>query len=294
MVEADAPEFFALVNDTWALKGQVATSGQKALMFAALSHFPLVEVRAGLMAHIRDPKRGQFLPMPADVIAQIVGMVADDGRPGPEEAWAEAFKARDERITVVWTTETAEAFAIASPILQAGDEVGARMAFKEAYVRLVGEARELRRPGAVLATLGDDREQRDRVLLPHVLAGRISADELARPELAGPALLGGPVGPSLGLDSLLALPAPADASPATLEARERAKQSLAATKAALIARAEAQTPAAMAVQVDRERVAMLKAESAGRLRDFVEAHPSYTTSAFNPLTTNSNSPEQIT
>jgi hypothetical protein len=271
MVDADAPEFFALINDTWALKGQTVTAGQKAMLFAALSHYPLIEVRAGLMAHIRDPKRGQFLPMPADVIAQIQGMVAGDGRPGPEEAWALAFKARDERTTVVWTTETAEAFAIASPVLQAGDEVGARMAFKESYLRLIGEARELRRPVRWAATLGDDNEQRDRVLLPHILAGRIGADELARPELVELARRGEPIGPALGLDAVLALPAPAGAGAEGVAARERARQALAATKAALDARAAAPTPAALAVQEDRERTALLQAEAAGRLRDYIES-----------------------
>lgn len=273
MVESDAAEFFALVNDTWALKGQVATGGQKALFFAALSAYPFEEVRAGLMAHIRDPKRGQFLPMPADVIAQIQGMVADDGRPGPEEAWALAFRAKDERLTVVWTTEAAEAFAIASPVLLAGDEVGARMAFKEAYARLVAEAREVRRPVRLSVTLGDDNEQRDRVLLPHVIAGRLSADELARPELVELARAGHTAGPALGLDSLLALPAPADSSAEAVEAREKARQALAATKGELLARAAAPSPAAVAAQIDRERVAMLKAEAAGKLRDYIESHP---------------------
>lgn len=273
MVEADAPEFFALINDTWALKGQAVTAGQKAMLFAALAIYPLVEVKAGLMAHIRDPKRGQFLPMPADVIAQIQGMVADDGRPGPEEAWAQAFRANDERMTVVWTSETAEAFAMASPVLAAGDEVGARMAFKETYARLVAEARETRKPMRLTVTLGDDNEQRDRVLLPHVLAGRIGADEMARPELVEMARLGQPVGLALGLDSLLALPAPADASPDAVAARENARAALAATRGELQARIDAPTPAAVAAQVDRERVAMLKAESAGKLRDYIENKP---------------------
>ncbi len=267
----EATQFFELLDALWMLKGsQPLTPGARAMFFRSLTDYPLNEVRAGLDAHIRDPKRGQFLPMPADVIAQIQGIVADDGRPGPEEAWAQAFKALDERSTVVWTSEAAEAFGIATPILQAGDEVGARMAFKEAYQRLVAEAREQRRPVRLLASLGDDNEQRDRVLLPHVLAGRISADEMARPELVELAGLGQPAGPALGLDSLLALPAPAGASADALEAREKARQALASTRGELLARAAAPSPAAVAAQVDRERVAMLKAESAGRLRDYIE------------------------
>jgi hypothetical protein len=266
----EATQFFELLDALWMLKGsQPLTPGARAMFFRSLSDYPLNEVRAGLDAHIRDPKRGQFLPMPADVIAQIQGIVADDGRPGPEEAWAQAFKALDERVTVVWTSEAHEAYSIASPILQAGDEVGARMAFRETYTRLVAEAREARAPVRWVASIGDDNEQRDRVLLPHVQAGRISADQLKRPEL----LQLGAGAPALGLNALLALPPPDSASPHALAERERARKALAATKAELAARRDAPTPAAVAAQVDRQRVAMLKAESAGKLREFIESMP---------------------
>ncbi|MEO6279188.1 hypothetical protein [Roseateles sp.] len=266
----DFKAFCEALDGYWAMKGQAMTAAGRASFFEVLQDHPLLEVRYGLKAHFNDPERGRFLPMPADVVAQIKRVVADDGRPGPEEAWAQAFKALDERATVVWTAEAAEAYAIASPVLQAGDEVGARMAFREAYNRLVAEAREVRAPVRWAATIGDDDELRDRVLLPHVLAGRLSADELKRPELVELSRTGAPAGPALGLDSLLALPTPADASAEAVAAREKARAALAATRAAIQARQSAPTPSAVAAQVDRERVEMLKAESAGKLRDYIE------------------------
>lgn len=59
-------------------------------------------------------------------------------RPSGDEAWAIAIKAKDEAETVVWTTDMAEAWAICKPIMDIGDEIGARMAFKAAYERMSG------------------------------------------------------------------------------------------------------------------------------------------------------------
>jgi hypothetical protein len=185
MREADYAPFCELLDDVWGLKGQALTGGQKAVFFKALAEHSLVAVRAGLNAHVKDPERGRFLPMPADVIAQIVGAAHADGRPGPEEAWATAIKAADERETVVWTDEAAAAWGIARPVFDMGDEVGARMAFKEAYQRLVAESRALMLPPAWRASLGHDAERR---VLP--IEAAANAGLLPAPEAA--ALLPGP------------------------------------------------------------------------------------------------------
>ena len=70
----------------------------------------------------------------------------DDGRPGADEAWAIALEALDEACSVVWCGEIQQAFAIARPVLVAGDKIGARMAFRNAYDRLVRDARVQRKP----------------------------------------------------------------------------------------------------------------------------------------------------
>jgi hypothetical protein len=67
---------------------------------------------------------------------------AADGRPGKDEAWAIAMTTNDEYETVVLTNEIQLALAAAKPVLDAGDKVGARMAFISAYERLVSQARE--------------------------------------------------------------------------------------------------------------------------------------------------------
>lgn len=105
----------------------------------------------------------------ADVIARV-----EDGRPGPEEAWA--MLPRDEAITVVWTTEMAEAWGVAR---EAGDKIAERMAFKEAYARIVSKARGERRPAHWQASLGHDVEGRESVLLRAVELGRLSEAHVA-------------------------------------------------------------------------------------------------------------------
>ncbi len=253
MQQRDFPAFSDLLDDVWGLKGQPLTAGQKAMFFRAMAQYPLIEVRAGLDAHVRDPKRGQFLPMPADVIAQINGMVADDGRPGAEEAWAVAYWAMNEAATVVWTDEMAEAFGLARPLLLAGDEVAARMAFKEAYTRILADARERRVPPRWTATLGFDKAEQASVLQPHIAAGRIAADML-------------PVA-AIGLDEVLSLPAPEGAIEAVIAAAAAARARLRELRDEIAGRGTAPTHG----EVDLQRTARLKARAAASVANYLEA-----------------------
>ena len=254
----DLTPFSELLDAMWGLKGAPApTAVQKAMFFRALAAHPLEEVRAGLDAHLRDPKRGQFLPMPADVIAQIQSIVADDGRPGAEEAWASAFRATDEAVTVVWTAETAEAFGVVRPLVLAGDEVAARMAFKESYARLVSEARERRVPVSWSATLGHDTAARNVALLQHVEAGRLSAD----------LMLDAPV----GLDEVLALPATEEIQ-SNRDARAKARAVLLRMRAEAASRKGLPT----AQQIDRERTDALTAAASSKFRNYT-----HTSNTFN-------------
>lgn len=85
---------------------------------------------------------------------------AADGRPGKDEAWSIALAASDEHETVVLTTEIRQAMVASGPILDAGDKVGARMAFMSAYERLVSFARAEDRPASWEVSLGFDAGRR--------------------------------------------------------------------------------------------------------------------------------------
>ena len=114
----------------------------------------------------------------ADVVSRL-----EDGRPGPEEAWA--MMPFDESQSVVWTPEMSSAFGVALPLLDAGDKIGARMAFKEAYVKAVNEARDAGLPVSWVPSLGHDKNTHAAALSEAVGKGRL---ELAHARQFVPAL----------------------------------------------------------------------------------------------------------
>jgi hypothetical protein len=105
----------------------------------------------------------------AEIIARI-----EDGRPGAEEAWA--MLPRSEESSVVWTDEMAEAWGLVRSMIEDGETVAARMAFKEAYQRLIAEGRNSGRPVRWFASLGSDKEGRETVVKQAVEQGRLTAE----------------------------------------------------------------------------------------------------------------------
>jgi hypothetical protein len=243
MTEHDVDDFNALMDDAADMLGRDKLGErQLGLHFAALADHSLPMVRAALLAHMRDPQRGRFMPTPADVIAQIAVLREQDGRPGVEEAWAVCVRSQDEAETVVWTQEMAQAWGVARAVLP--DEVGARMAFKEAYQRLMAEARRIGDRPVWTASLGSDLQRRRAVVAEALAAKRLPISELP---LALPA-------PQRGVPMLAfvgELAARADA-PASCRARLLAIRERLASGAAKPSAAEA----------ERQRTAALKAQAA--------------------------------
>ncbi len=180
MVDDDAPRFAAMLRDVFGLypAAKPITEGQLAMFFRALARYSLEQVAAGFDAHVKDAQRGRFAPLPADVIAQLEVHAENDGRPGPEEAWAIAVSSRSEWETVVWTPECAQAMAVAQPLVSAGDEIGARMAFKESYKRLVDSARATGDRAQWIVAEGWDQDRRSLAIAAAVEAGRLPRSEL--------------------------------------------------------------------------------------------------------------------
>lgn len=206
MLDHDFDGFNEMLGDVAMVYGRALNEKQTAMYFRVLDAYPLTVVRAALDAHARDSERGRFMPLPADLIAQIERIVsASDGRPMPEEAWATALDAADERATVVWTTETAEAWwSVAEPLMSVGDRFSASRGFMDKYQRLVSDARKRGEAVTWRITQGTDKDLRYQALESGVRSGRISR-ELARQLLprhqdAGPivAAIAGKVVPLLG------------------------------------------------------------------------------------------------
>ncbi|MEW2924999.1 hypothetical protein [Pseudomonas juntendi] len=131
----------------------ISAGGAKVIAEDLAAHEPQVIVGA-LRACRREPAGRLSLGM---VLKHIH---AADGRPGKDEAWSIALSASDEHETVVMTAEIRQAMAASNPILEAGDKVGARMAFMSAYERLVSFARAEDRPTAWEVSLGFDAARR--------------------------------------------------------------------------------------------------------------------------------------
>lgn len=131
----------------------ISAGGAQVIAEDLAAHEPQVIVGA-LRACRREPAGRLSLGM---VLKHIH---AADGRPGKDEAWSIALSASDEHETVVMTAETRQAMAASNPILEAGDKVGARMAFMSAYERLVSFARAEDRPAAWEVSLGFDAARR--------------------------------------------------------------------------------------------------------------------------------------
>jgi hypothetical protein len=184
MRREDFDEFSSMLDGVCSLlsRGAYTPNAQNtALFFRALARFDIAAVRAGFDAHVSDPKNGRFVPKPADIIGQIEGIAAKDGRPEADEAWALALKCIDEMQTVVWTAEIAHAWGIAKPVLDLGDKVGARMAFKAAYESATDKARSAREPIAWSVSLGFDEKARNTVISEAVALGRVSNTLLQAP-----------------------------------------------------------------------------------------------------------------
>lgn len=186
MTPDDFKDFTALLDATCMMLSRGAYTPNPtsaAVFFNTIRQHPLDVVKRAFTAHCQDPQRGRFAPVPADILAQIEGAASKDGRPEADEAWAMALPALDEAATVVWTAEAAEAFGVCRPVLDGGDEVGARMAFKAAYSRLVAAARARREPTSWSASEGHDRGRRSAVLIAAVEEGRLPAAYLPAPDV---------------------------------------------------------------------------------------------------------------
>lgn len=169
----DKPAFGRLLAEVMAGYGKPLPDGAMVnVWFNMLAPFEPETIRRAFNSYAAE--RPDFTPAPNSIAARCKLM---DGRPEENEAWALALASRDERETVVWTSEMSNAFAIALPMLNGGDEVGARMAFKDAYSRLVAEARGESRPANWSVSAGWDMARRTIAVKKAVAAGLLEGPQ---------------------------------------------------------------------------------------------------------------------
>lgn len=204
MNSQDSRALFELLESAWVAKGRPPEQVTERVVRAwvnTLPDVPIEYVERALQLHARDAEF-KHPPTPAEVL-QIIRERTQAQWPSADEAWSIALQAMDEDQTVVWCREIAKAWGIARPIAEEGDNIGARMAFRESYRRLVREAQEAGGEPHWEVSLGHNPMLREQPLREAVENGLLTHDRIAnllpKPEpgtLAG--LLQGPesrVGP---------------------------------------------------------------------------------------------------
>ena len=162
--------FKALVDPVFELYGQDASKPTLSLWWNALKRFEFGLVKEAFNRYVQDPKLGRFAPKPADIIGAIE-LLIPDGRLNADEAWG--LYPHDESTSAVITDEMAEAMQSAQPLLDAGDKISARMAFKGAYDRVVLRNKSQGIVPKWFPSLGSDPNGREIALKAAVNLGRI-------------------------------------------------------------------------------------------------------------------------
>jgi hypothetical protein len=150
------------------LMGQPISPLALEYMAKDLKQFPVDTVIEALNKLRRESKGRLTLA----AIVEKIEELNPDGRPKADEAWA--MIPQDEQASAVITQEMAEAMGIAQPLLDEGDKIGARMAFRDAYNRIVDENKRNGVPVSWFPCLGWEKSGRIPVLAEAVRLGRLT------------------------------------------------------------------------------------------------------------------------
>lgn len=141
-----------------------------AMWMTALAGFPTGSVARSAANYMRTNK---FKPQLADIVQGCMAQVPNAWL-SADEAWA--LMPKTEAESCMMTDESARAMAAASPLLEAGDRIAARMAFRAAYERLVEQAKVEGRQPAFFPSLGSDVQGRAPMLGAAVKAGQFQLE----------------------------------------------------------------------------------------------------------------------
>ena len=156
--------------------GEPLTDQRQDIYFGGLADIPQDQLR---VAFRRARYELKWFPKLAELrgLAGTLPDALNDGRPGPEEAWARMPKGeRMEDDSIVWCEEERAAYSACRSLLLDGDQIGARMAFKERYEKELAEARSHGRPVQWTMSVGYDIEHRLATLATAVQEKRMSLE----------------------------------------------------------------------------------------------------------------------
>ena len=172
MLDADKKEFATIVSATLKTYRIEPDADVLRLWWGVLANYTMEEVRDGFTRFVSS-KEAKFSVVPANIVESIE-LNKPDGRLGADEAWA--VYPHDEYSSAVITNEIAEAMQVAPQLLNEGDKIAARMAFKDAYNRIVQKNKNEGIAPKWFPSLGHDKAGREEVLKQAVQLGRLTQD----------------------------------------------------------------------------------------------------------------------
>lgn len=238
------------ITATAEILGHEITPAAIEMMARDLCEYPARQVADALKACRRELKGRLTL---AAILERITEL---DGHPEPNEAWAIALRACDERQSVGMTRQISAALYAAGPVLSTGDKVGARMAFLDAYKRELSQVRQDKQPAGWFVSSGWDAQGRVDEIERMASAGLIQQEE--RQRLLTEHRAGQPQGDAVIIAGLITGRVPPDVTPS-----EEARKHIEKIRRLLHEHRAAEEDKA---QQQRERTARLKSETAAKVQ----------------------------
>jgi hypothetical protein len=135
----DYDKFYDILELTTATYNRTYTEPEIKLFIRLFEPYPLQEIEQAYMDYFKSANK--FAPVPGQIL-ELIPAAQKSKHIGADEAWAIAREAMDINNAVVSTAQIVEAWGIAEPLYSARDEIPARMAFRDAYNRIIKTAPE--------------------------------------------------------------------------------------------------------------------------------------------------------
>lgn len=172
MDNQDAKQFKEKLTAVLNIYGVDTGKSVLGVWWIALKNYPYEIISKAIDYHVQH---GKFAPKPADILELIKSR---DGRPTADEAWSIAVRSTDEYVTIAWSDDIAQALSMgASDLLNDGDTIAARMAFRASYDRIIQDARDNGIAVNWSISLGHDVSSRNAEIEKAELSGLISHDK---------------------------------------------------------------------------------------------------------------------
>lgn len=165
----------AVFENTVATGGRSKNLSAEAMMlwWNSVKEFPMEMIRRALAAYM-ESESGKYMPTPSEIRAILKTLSGISARPGGDEAWS--MIPISERESAVITDEMMEAMLPAQILINRGDTIGARMAFKSAYERIVSTNILIGKLPRWVPSFGWDPGLRVNALAQAVLSQKVSLD----------------------------------------------------------------------------------------------------------------------